>query len=509
MGSHVIPFSHARLIAASASRNRNESVSERSSAYPHRGQFSDAKAHLGALDAATAGALVAASADVSLVLDKDGVILDAAFAEADFAREIGGAWRGRRWADLVTNDTREKIGDLMHEARARQPTRWRQVNHPSVSGGADIPVRYCAIRLENEQRVVAVGRDLRALAALQQRLADAQQDMEREYARIRDAEKRYRLLFQLSAEPVVIVEAGAQRIVEINPAAATLFGADPRRVSGAAFADLFEAGSRQAVQSFVAAARLAPRVDNVMVEIAPRGERVLISGSLFRQDSAAHLLVLFSRVEGGGGARGEQDANVLQMVVAMPEAFAIVNADLRVVSANAAFLDLAQVGVEAQAKGEKIERWLGRPSIDVGILFANLRAHGAVRHFSTIVRGELGSTEDVEVAGVLLPGAGEPHFGLTIRAVGWRPGSERLGGRELPRTVEHFIDLVGRVPLKNLVRETTDLIERLCIEAALELTNDNRAAAAEMLGLSRQGFYAKLRRYGLGDLGDGEDDDGA
>ncbi len=57
------------------------------------------------------------------------------------------------------------------------------------------------------------------------------------------------------------------------------------------------------------------------------------------------------------------------------------------------------------------------------------------------------------------------------------------------------------------MRETTDLIERLCIEAALELTNDNRAAAAEMLGLSRQGFYAKLRRYGLGDLGDDDHSD--
>jgi transcriptional regulator PpsR len=358
---------------------------------------------------------------------------------------------------------------------------------------------------------VAVGRDLRALAALQQRLADAQQDMEREYARIRDAEKRYRLLFQLSGEPVAIIDANTQRIVEVNPAAATLFGADARRIPGSSFIDLFEARSRQAIQSFVAAARLAPRVDNVMVEIAPQGVRVLISGSLFRQDSASHLLVLFSRVEGGVGPRNEQDANLLQMIGAMPEAVVVVNSDLRVTNANPAFLDLAQVGVEAQARNEKIERWLGRPSIDVGILFANLRAHGAVRHFSTIVRGELGSTEDVEVAGVVLPSAGESCFGLTIRAVGWRPGRERLGGRELPRTVEHFIDLVGRVPLKNLVRETTDLIERLCIEAALELTHDNRAAAAEMLGLSRQGFYVKLRRYGLGDLGEGDEtlaDDG-
>ena len=61
------------------------------------------------------------------------------------------------------------------------------------------------------------------------------------------------------------------------------------------------------------------------------------------------------------------------------------------------------------------------------------------------------------------------------------------------------------MPLKDLVRETTDLIERLCIEAALELTGDNRASAAEMLGLSRQSLYVKLRRYGLGDLADNDE----
>jgi DNA-binding NtrC family response regulator len=56
------------------------------------------------------------------------------------------------------------------------------------------------------------------------------------------------------------------------------------------------------------------------------------------------------------------------------------------------------------------------------------------------------------------------------------------------------------VSLREIVRDTTDLIEQLCIEAALELTHDNRASAAEMLGLSRQSLYVKLRRFNLGDL---------
>jgi transcriptional regulator PpsR len=104
-----------------------------------------------------------------------------------------------------------------------------------------------------------------------------------------------------------------------------------------------------------------------------------------------------------------------------------------------------------------------------------------------------------------MPNGDQPCFGFTIRNVGRRLSDPR-SGRQLPRSVEQMTELVGRVPLKDLVRETTDVIERLCIEAALELTGDNRASAAEILGLSRQSLYVKLRRYGLGDLGSGDDE---
>jgi transcriptional regulator PpsR len=469
-----------------------------------KARFAAATEHLAGLDSETAGALITTTADVSLILDAQGVILDVAFADDDLAKAAYREWIGRRWVETVTSDTRQKIDDLLRDTNTRQPTRWRQVNHPAVDG-PDIPVRYCAMRFGAEKRILAVGRDLRALAQLQQRLADAQQGMEREYARIRNAEKRYRLLFQLSSEPVAIVDAVSQRLVEANPAAAALFGVEARRIPGSNFVELFATASRQTIHSFLAAARVAPRVDNVLAELTSNQAKVLISGSLYRQESAAHLLVMLARAEPGGSTHSAQDANLLRIVNAIPEAFVVVDSGRRILSANPAFLDLVQIGGEAQARGELIERWIGRPGVDIDVLFSNLKSHGVVRHFSSVARGELGGSDDVEIAGVAAPDDGEPCFGLTIRAIGWRAGRERLGGRELPRTVEHFTELVGRVPLKNLVRETTDLIERLCIEAALELTGDNRASAAEMLGLSRQGFYAKLRRYGLGNLDDEAD----
>jgi DNA-binding NtrC family response regulator len=80
-------------------------------------------------------------------------------------------------------------------------------------------------------------------------------------------------------------------------------------------------------------------------------------------------------------------------------------------------------------------------------------------------------------------------------------------GSEPSRNAEQLAELVGRVALKDLVRETTEITEKLCIEAALKLTGDNRAAAAQMLGLSRQSLYGKLRRYNIGDLSDADEDE--
>ncbi len=179
----------------------------------------------------------------------------------------------------------------------------------------------------------------------------------------------------------------------------------------------------------------------------------------------------------------------------------VTDLDKRLLTANASFLDLVQLVAPEQLKGEPVERWIGRSHSEVGLLVGNLREHGSVRNFATIVRGELGVTEDVEISAVSVKEGEQPCYGFTIRAVGQRIAPDPWDGRGLPRSVNQLTGLVGQVPLKSLVRETTDIIERMCIEAALQIVGDNRASAAEMLGLSRQSLYMKLRRYGLGDLG--------
>jgi hypothetical protein len=105
---------------------------------------------------------------------------------------------------------------MLADATAHAVPRWRHVNLRRPDH-ASMPMMCAANALGAEGRVVVFLRDLRLLASLQQRLVEAQQSMEREYGRLRQAETRYRLLFQMSGEPVLVLDAASLRVLEGQP----------------------------------------------------------------------------------------------------------------------------------------------------------------------------------------------------------------------------------------------------------------------------------------------------
>jgi transcriptional regulator PpsR len=449
---------------------------------------------LGGLDGQSVADLLHAASDVALIVDRDGIIRDISFS-ADAHLEETRAWLGQAWVDTVTPETRDKVREMLQEVTTAGASPRRQVNHVAP-GGIEFPVAYTAVRLGSGPNLVAIGRDLRGLAVLQQRLVEAQQAMERDYWRMRHIETRYRLLFQLSSEAVLVVDVATMKIIDANPAAGRLFAVTPKRLIGRTFPLDLTRESERTVEELLATVRSSGRSEEAPVRLDSQQAELRIGVSLVRQDGSSlflvRLLPLHSEPVSGG-----EEGRLHEVLRDMPDAFMVTDPEGKVLLANRAFLDLAQLATEEQARGQLGGRWLGRPGADLQVLLATLREHGVARLFSTSVRGEYGSVAEVEVSAVMAPPGTEPCVGLVIRDVGRRLASGPQGARDLTRAVEQLTELVGRVALKDLVRDTTDLVERHFIEAALELTGHNRTSAAEVLGVSRQSLYVKLRRYQL------------
>ncbi|KAA6182832.1 transcriptional regulator PpsR [Thiohalocapsa marina] len=464
--------------------------------------FDAPQAALGDVNHETLAYLIASASDIALVLDTEGTILDLAFGSDELSADIADDWIGRRWGDTVTPESRPRIEALIADALSdAAANNWRQVDHPSVNG-ADLPVRYLATRLGDRPQLIAVGRSLQGIAALQQRLVDAQQSLERDYWRLRQLETRYRLLFRSASDAIVIVDPDTGKVVEANPAAAVLLAADARRLVGRGFTEGFDEPGARAIQSLVAGVRAAGRANDIRARLRS-GAEFQVSAAPVRQENASLILLRLSPISSRGDNEGptKPHSRLARIVDRAPDGIVLTSQDGRILSANAAFLELAQATSEDQIRGESLDRWLGRPGVDLNVLIANLRQHEAVRLFATTIRSEFGSSSEVEISAVSVPNGDQPSLGFIIRNVDRRVSPDTRSEGALPRSIEHLSELVGRVPLKEVVRESTDMIERLCIEAALELTGDNRASAAELLGLSRQSLYVKLRRYGLTEPG--------
>ncbi len=465
--------------------------------------FRSPKTTLGDLDADAAAALIASAVDIALILDEAGIIRDVAITAPDLEEDLQGhaRWVGKRWAETVAEESRPKAEALIAEALSRQEPRWRHLNHPS-SSGTDVPILYAVVQAGTPGRIVAFGRNLRTVSALQRRLVDAQQSMERDYARIRHIETRYRLLFEMAPDAVLIVDGSSQRVLDSNPAARRMFGDTPGRGSTARIGRLFTDDTARSVEFLLAGVMASGRADDVRARLVSGEQDVTVSASLFRDENGVSCLVRIAAPQAGeeGTVVTKLKTKLLKLMESAPDAFVVTGIDGRVMTANASFLQLTQMPNEERTQGEPLDRWLGRTGVDLDVLRANLRQHGSIRLFATMLRGELGEELDVEVSAVTVMNGGQPCYGFTIRDVSRRLQTEQRPDRRLPASFEHMTELIGRVTLKDMVREATDVIERLCIEAALELTGDNRASAAEMLGLSRQSLYIKLRRYGLGPL---------
>jgi transcriptional regulator PpsR len=463
--------------------------------------------NLGALDATVAAKLLAAGGDVAMLIDRNGVISDVAISNDNLDFEGLETWVNKRWVDTVAVDSRIKVDQLLADAANDQPIRWRELNHPAQRG-QEISLRYIALATGLNGAVIAIGRDHRASALLQRRLLEAQQTLERDYARMRDTESRYRSLFKVTQEAVLVVDGATRKIVEANPAAAAMLAGE-KALIGRSFTQLFQGHSQEDAGSLLSVAEASAKHSGIESILLAHGKSFRANASLFRQDRATHYLVRLLCDDVPAVAVNKDHVPLFQAIDRLPDGFVVTNLNLEILMLNGAFLDLVRLPTIAQAKGQVLNQFIGRPGLDRNILFENLTKYGVVHNFPTLIQTQFGDLEDIEVSAVSVPDGDMPCFGFSIRRISRRAPAREVeaasGEITLPRSATDMSQLVGRVPLKEIVRDTTDVIERLCIEAALEMTGNNRASAAEILGVSRQSLYSKLHRFGIGNLDDETD----
>lgn len=442
------------------------------------------------------GEVLAAAADIVISVDAGGTVQSILTNQND--RHLGclDHWVGRDLREFLTEECHPKLDSVLSGVLGVESPRTVELNHID-NANWEFPIRYSVFSVGDGGPILMVGRDLGPIAEVQQQLVRIQLELERDYETQREAETWFRVLMGRSRDAFVFVDAKSGRIEDMSEAASALLGVGAEAVKGASFFQEFEDRRRA---EFLDSLNAAAGTGASPLDAISRRTRtpLKIYSTLFR---AAGRMILLCRLEANARSEtvGEElGRNLRSLYDRTFDAVVFTDARGAIRGANEAFLNLLDVPSVATLAGKSISDFLVRGGVDLRILLDGAARTGRVRQFSTRLETAFGSQRPVDISVTSLGEHVDPTFGFVLRDAA---RAETPGGATIPGmgdVTRNVMDLVGASPLKDIVAATTDVIEKMCIETAVQLTRNNRVAAAEMLGLSRQSLYVKLRKYNIG-----------
>jgi len=444
------------------------------------------------------GGIIASAADVSLVISDVGEILSVLVNPVHDSFEKLSHWEGRDIREVLTRESHAKIDRILESlGTGDELSPAIEVNHAD-NGTWEFPVRYTFHHIGPDGALLMLGRDLRPVAEMQQQLVRAQLALERDYEAHREFDTRYRVLLETTREPLVFASVSTGRVSDANGAAATQLGVKRDDLAGQSLADLFDTDSAAPdLIDRLSTEAMAEGGSGLALVTARTRQPVIVHPSLFRAGGSRMFLLRFERMGTEEPAPDELAENLAALYHQGPEAIVFTDREGLIRSANEEFLTLADVALPGLVKGKSLGDFLMRGAVDLKVMIDNAARTGQMRLYTTKVQSSFGSQVAVEVSTTWLNDRTHPCMVFVLRDASRAEALRKSGVAMSEAGVKSVMELVGSASLKDIVAETTDVVEKMCIETAVELTRNNRVAAAEMLGLSRQSLYVKLRKYGL------------
>ncbi|MET1414796.1 transcriptional regulator PpsR [Roseibium sp. HPY-6] len=441
--------------------------------------------------------LIGLGTDIVFLVDKNGKITHSHFENPDFDAYGLDEFVGKALRDCVTIESVSKI-DAMLKPGKKRPARGYQVNH-SASGQPDLPVAYTAFSKKGLPFTIVVGREMQQQMQDQQRLVEAQITMEADYRDLRQAEARYRTAFKLAETADIMLDGEKRTVLEANSAAVALLAGSSGNLLNKPVRELFNKQDRDRLGDAIGEARHSGEPVFIDALKSAKGTNLQAKLRAYRESGAANLILT---LKSAGDTDPSEHATADNLpgsqaisLDTLPEAAIQTDSDGNLISANALFLDLVQAPTLNQVLGRNASNWIGKSAVDLNVLFARASDERTVRGYSSVLSDNIGGQQPITLSAHFDSKSGTVQLIIVPQAA--KPESIGLRSPASKEQAEGFASLVGKVPLKELIRESLDVVEKICIEAALDQTNNNRASAAEMLGLSRQSLYIKLRRHGL------------
>jgi transcriptional regulator PpsR len=361
--------------------------------------------------------IISSASDIALVVSREGTILSVLLNHNDDSYGKLDHWEGRNIADFLTQESVSKYNDAQATFLANGVLHKQiELNH-SDNAQWEFPIRYTFHRLDSDDTILLLGRDLRPIAETQQQLVQAQIALEKGYEARREFDSRYRVLLASTRDPILFVSVRDGRVKDMNDPAATLLGQSKETVIGAPLAQAVrDRATPELVESLLNASMAEE--DGAIVVQARNGRRMLrIVPSVFRAAGERVMICRLQPEEGGQTVDDQLTGGMMALFRDGSDGILITDDKGVILSANESFLELVDAAHLADVKGRSFGDFLNRGQIDLTMLIDNSKRSSQMRVYSTKLSNDYGSKISVEISATYLTDEKMSGIAFVIRDV--------------------------------------------------------------------------------------------
>ncbi len=445
------------------------------------------------------GDVILRASDISLLIDTAGLILEVIYNTEN--KNLGDIehWRTRNIRDFITKESGIKLEEILNLSASENEKIEKdiiQLNHIR-NGGDDFPIQYSIHPTGVNNQILLFGRDLTQIAQAQQELMKTQLKFEREYDRYRSFDTKYRVILEQCGSAFIIVDEEGE-IIDFNQKAVAII--EKTNLNQVMLEDLFYQGTSIEILSELETLNKNTPSAALNKKIKENNKEVQLKGTFFRSNDGVHALIRLSISSSQRTSHSKEKIYLSDLYQKTSDAFVFIDEAGKIVDTNESFLILTENPNIDEVVGKSFSDFLRNATTDLKILTDNSKRLGKIRNYATDFITTFGSKIPVTISSTWVSNEDNDFYGFILR------DSSNVEFEKQNENEQHSWEattkLVGSAPLKELVAQTGDIAERICLETALNLTNNNKVAAAELLSLSRQSLYVKLRKHNLLDIKD-------
>jgi len=446
------------------------------------------------------GNILATSSDIAVMIDLQGSIKSVLVNQSEQYYGDLSHWEGKNITKFLTIESVPKFERALEQLNSGKTILHSiELTHQD-NAKWQFPVRYNAHLVGQNDNILLLGRDLRTISETQQQLVKAQIAVEKSHEERKEYDAHYRSIFSTASEPIFVLDANTGNIRQANPSACTLLGEDLDILLTQPFTKFVAFKDKKELTDKMAMAAMNKTTLTITLSHNGQNTEAGLYPVIYRASGQQVLLVRLNLQASNLSHNDPLSQNLIALYKNGTDGIVFTNPNGVITYVNESFLELINAAQGSEIVGRSLGDFLSKGQIDLAVMLENVQRAGPMRIYSTDLKNDFGIKTAVEVSMTKIASSTVKQISFVIREISRaeQPVSSRPA---LPSNDNNpsVAELVGSASLKEIVAETTDVIEKICIQTAIETTNNNKAAAAEMLGLSRQSLYVKLHKYGLVD----------